>query len=388
MKLAQYYDGVEIHREEKMVMCRFLVPHRVLSTCRSQRGGMHEDLVCLYNHQSCEPSGHVTKMNDVAIQDPDAYKRAVSERCGLPVDGCATLGTAANMNNAALVHAAFRDLEVVAICTGGVETNAGRAGDTASYYQTQGRFVKIDEIDAQTAIEAEPVGTINTMLLISREVTPGAMVKAVITATEAKTAVLQELVVPSRYSDGLATGTGTDQVGIACRLGTGMPLTDTGKHSKVGELIGRTVHDAIRETLAIQNGLTPARQRSVLRHIERFGTDREAMIAGVGQFLTEEQTALLSRNFACIDQDPLTVAAAAALVHLRDKFVWQILPQSCLPEVWSGYAAQVAAAVSGKSERLGAYRDRLSDDTPALNNAGFLRLIYRALALGFSEKWE
>jgi adenosylcobinamide amidohydrolase len=286
------------------------------------------------------------------------------------------------MNNAAISHAVFRDLEVIAICTGGVETNAGRAGDHASYYQIDGRFVKIDEQ------ETEPAGTINTILLISREITPGAMVEAVITATEAKTAVLQELAVPSRYSDGLATGTGTDQIGIACRMGTGAPLTDTGKHSKVGELIGRTVHDAIKETLAIQNGLTPMRQRSVLAHIERFGCDRETMVAGISAFLTEKEPALLERNFMCIDRDPLTAAAAAALVHLRDKLVWEILPKSCLPEALSGYAAQVAAAVSGKLDRLAGYRDRLAQEGLELDNAAFLRLVYHAVALGFADKWE
>ena len=386
MKLAQYYGGVEVYREEKIIFCRFLIPHRVLSTCRSKRGGMHDDLACLYNHQSCEPSGHLTKMHDVAAQDPDAYARIINERHGLPANECATLGTAANMNDAAISHVTFCDLEVVAICTGGVETNAGRAGDPASYHEIEGRYITL-------GTEAKQAGTINTMLLINREVTPGAMVKAVITATEAKTAALQELAVPSRYSDGLATGTGTDQIGIACRLGTGMPLTDTGKHSKVGELIGRTVHDAIKETLALQNGLTPMRQCSVLVHIERFGANQKAMEAGIGAFLPEEQAALLSHNFICIDRDPLTVAAVAALVHLHDKLVWDILPKSCLPEVLSSYAAEVAAAVSNKYDRLFVYRAALSEailtaQRPPLSNAGFLHLIYRALAQGFMDKWE
>jgi adenosylcobinamide amidohydrolase len=382
MLLAQYYDGVEIHRKEKIIICRFLAPHRVLSTCRGQQGGMHDDLKVLYNHQACEPHGHLTEMHELAVQNPDAYRRVISERHGLPVDGCATLGTAANMNNATIAREIFRNLEVVAICTGGVETNAGRAGDPGCYYETEGRFVPLDPEGA------EHVGTINTMILISREVTPGAMVKAAITATEAKTAVLQELAVPSRYSDGLATGTGTDQIGVACRLGTGIPLADTGKHAKVGELIGRTVHDAVKETLAIQNGLTPIGQRSVLAHLERFGVHRQAMCAGLGVFLTEEEEALLKRNVASIDRDPLTVAAVAALVHLRDKFVWEVLPRGCLPEVLIGYAAEVAAAVAGKVERLGAYRQQLAHEGASLDNAGFLHLIYRAMALGFHEKWE
>ena len=232
------------------------------------------------------------------------------------------------------------------------------------------------------------MGTINTMLLLSSEVTPGALVKAVITATEAKAAVMQELAVSSRYSDGLATGTGTDQIGIACRLGTDTPLTDTGKHSKAGELIGRAVSQAIRETLVLQNGLTPDRQRSVLVHIERFGAKKDSVASEVASFLAPEMATVFERNFVCIDQDPMTVAAVAALVHLRDKFVWGILPTTCLPEVMRSYAAEVAAAVSGKYERLAEYRDRLARETLGLDNEVFLALIFRSLALGFAEKWE
>ncbi|MCS7222050.1 MAG: adenosylcobinamide amidohydrolase [Anaerolineae bacterium] len=382
MLLARYYDGVEVHREDKIIICRFLVPHRVLSTCRSKRGGMHEDLMFLYNHQVCEPHGHTTRMHAIAVRDPDEYARAISARYGLPADSCATLGTAANMNNAAIVHEVFRDLEVIAICTGGVETNAGRAGDPASYHEA-GECLEL--LDASKAVTS---GTINTILLISCEVTPGALVKAVITATEAKTAVLQELAVPSCYSDGLATGTGTDQIAVACRLGTEKPLTDTGKHSKAGELIGRAVSEAVRQTLALQNGLTPARQCSVLAHIERFGSRRDTIAAEIGHFLTTDQAALLAYNFDCIDQDPLTVAAVAALVHLRDKFVWGILPKSCLPEILRDYGAQVAAAVSGRHDRLAAYRDRLAQERPALDNATFVRWIYLSIALGFADKWD
>jgi adenosylcobinamide amidohydrolase len=382
MILARYYDGVEIHREEKIIICRFLVPHRVLSTCRTKQGGLHEHLACLYNQQSCEPSGHITEAHDFQVHDPDGYAQTVNERHGLPSDGCATLGTAANMNNAAIAHAAFGDLEVIAVCTGGVESNAGRAGDPASFYETEGHFKRVDDDQVVT------VGTINTMLLLSREVTPGALVKAVITATEAKAAVLQELAVASRYSDGLATGTGTDQIGVACCLGTGKPLTDTGKHSKAGELIGRVVSEAIRETLVLQNGLTPARQRSVLVHIERFGARSDTIASEIGRLLDPDIAPVFESNFICIDRDPMTVAAVAALVHLRDKFVWGILPASCLPEVMRSYAAEVAAAVSGKYERLAEYRDRLALEAIGLDNTVFLSLVYHSLALGFADKWE
>lgn len=45
MLLDTYYDGIEIHRREKIIYARFLSPHRVISTCRAA-GGMHDDLVC------------------------------------------------------------------------------------------------------------------------------------------------------------------------------------------------------------------------------------------------------------------------------------------------------------------------------------------------------
>ena len=119
------------------------------------------------------------------------------------------------MRYAAIKEARFRELTVVAVCTGGVESNAGRAGDPATVYEWNGAYEKV------SGEELVLHGTINTLLFINQELTPGAMVRAVMTATEAKTAALQELAVSSRYSDGLATGTGTDQIGVAARLHTG-----------------------------------------------------------------------------------------------------------------------------------------------------------------------
>ena len=116
---------------------------------------------------------------------------------GFPAETCATMGTAANMNNAALIAEEFRNLMVVAVVTGGVETNAGRAGDPASVFETADGF----ETLPPSASPPGP-GTINTMVLINKPLIPGAMVRTIMTATEAKSAALQELAVNSRYSDG------------------------------------------------------------------------------------------------------------------------------------------------------------------------------------------
>lgn len=378
--LGSYYDGVEVYREEKIVYARFLVPHRVISTCQAA-GGVRDDLDYLYNHQSSEPAGHHPASHSIAVRDPVAYRAMICTRHQLPAERCATLGTAANMRYAIAKEASFRDLTVVAVCTGGVEGNAGRAGDPATVYEYEGTYERISR--------EEPVlnGTINTMLFINRELTPGAMVRTVITATEAKTAVLQELAVNSRYSCRLATGTGTDQIGVASRLGTGMPLRSAGKHSVLGELIGKTVHDAIWETLGLQNSLTPEGQRSLIRHIERFGAVRNDFIKAVAAHLDEKKASLITAVFNCIERDPLVVAAVAALVHVRDKVTWGILPRNCIPELLATYGAQVAAAVSGDYASLPAYRGRLAGRNYSIDECCFLRLVEYAIAMGFQDKW-
>ncbi len=304
MKLGTYGDA-EVHRVEKMLMVHFLKPHMVISTCRVH-GGLREGLQCVFNHQSCEPAGHVRKDLKTIIANPAEYLQRLCSRYDLP-EKTASLGTAANMNYAAIETESFRGLEVTAICTGGVEGNAGRAGDPASVWEENGVFEPLDRVGK------EPPGTINTILLVNREMSRGALVRSIVTATEAKTAVLQELAVSSRYSDGLATGTGTDQIAVACAMSGGKPLTSSGKHAKLGELIGRSVTKAVRKTLALQNSLTPESQRSIFAHIRRFGAEKEQMIEAVSSRLDEETSNVFRRNFLSLDRDPVAVGAACAL---------------------------------------------------------------------------
>jgi adenosylcobinamide amidohydrolase len=372
------YNGVELHRENKIIFAKFLLPHRVISTCRVA-GGLREDLSHVYNHQSCEPAGHMTHMTKIAVTDPEAYRKQTCEPYGLPADACATLGTAANMRNACIETRRFEDLSVSCVCTGGVEGNAGRAGDPASVVETDEGFQRLPRIDAPPA-----AGTINMMIFINRPLIPGAMTRSVVTATEAKSATLQELCVNSRYSSGLATGTGTDQIAVAAALNGQKALTSAGKHAKLGELIGRSVKAAVKGTLALQNGLTPSGQRSAKIHLERFGIDREEMTAAVCRHLPEETARLLQDNFSGIDRDPVTVAAVAALVHLEDKFSWGILPGTCRPEIMGAFAAQIACSVSGDYDKMADYRKALAPSP----DTGITDLACRAMALGFADKWE
>ncbi|MFP4030104.1 MAG: adenosylcobinamide amidohydrolase [Desulfococcaceae bacterium] len=382
MHIETYYNGVEIHREEKIIYARFLRPHQVISTCRAA-GGLRTDLEFVFNHQSCEPAGHGHRMNPSLWRDPDAYRRRTCAPYGLPAEKCATLGTAANMNHAAFVLERFRDLAVAAVCTGGVETNAGRVGDPASVVETPDGFETLPPAE-----DAPGPGTINTMVFIGKPLIPGALVRAIMTATEAKTAALQELAVNSRYSDGLATGTGTDQILAAAMQTDETPLTSAGKHAKLGELIGRAVHAAVRDTLARQNCLTPRGQCSAKIHLERFGLTRESMREAICAHLSPEAAALLRDNFIGVERDPVTAAAVMAMVHLRDKFAWGVLPAACWSEVMGGQAAQIACAAAGRYADFDRYRRELAPARPENGNGAFLDLVCKALALGFADKWR
>ncbi|GAX62601.1 hypothetical protein SCALIN_C35_0040 [Candidatus Scalindua japonica] len=375
------YDGIEIHRKEKFIYINFLVQHRVISTC-SVYGGLRDDLEGIANHQLCEPLGHDRKGLEIIAESPANYLTSVFKKYGLSPEKRALLGTAANMNYAAVESQEYQGLKVVAISTGGVKKNAGRAGDPANIYEKDGKFIsEKNEVD-------EPHGTINTIIIINKELTDGAMVRSVVTASEAKAATLQELAVHSCYSSGMATGTGTDQVGIASMLTGEIPLTGAGKHTKLGELIALTVIKSVKKTLSLQDSLTSQSQRSAIIHLERFGMDKKSMTEKICSFLDKEKFELYENNFVAIDRDSVTVAATAALVHLRDKIEWGILPENCLPEIFSSYGAQISSSISGKFERIGYYRESLSRERMGICNHEFTNFICKSFALGFSEKWE
>ena len=137
MLLANFYEGLEIHRDGKFIAVKFLTPHRVISTCRVN-GGIKDDLDMIFNHQVCEPVNHFSDLQELAVSEPAVYFKKICSVYKFS-EKSASLGTAANMNCASIRKMKFRDLGVLAICTAGVEVNAGRAGDPATIFETSGR---------------------------------------------------------------------------------------------------------------------------------------------------------------------------------------------------------------------------------------------------------
>ncbi len=185
----------------------------------------------------------------------DGMKQDIFDMLEKNADTTSFLFTGADMDNYSLKTVSFREMSVTVLATAGVCSNAMRMGkDTGDYY--------------------EP-GTINIMILPNMHLSRRAMSRAIISATEGKTAALQDLDVRSSYTPLVnpATGTGTDNILIV--EGEGVALDNAGGHTKMGELIATGVYEAVSEAIFKQNGLTA--NRSVFRRLK----DRKLTISGL-----------------------------------------------------------------------------------------------------------
>ncbi|MBF9000728.1 adenosylcobinamide amidohydrolase [Vibrio nitrifigilis] len=98
------------------------------------------------------------------------------------------------------------------------------------------------------ADETPVAGTINILLAIHQPLTPAALVEAMMLLTEAKVTVIRDLGIVSPISTLPASGTGTDSHAVFCPV---QPATYSycGKHTKLGELIGKSVIEACQLSL-------------------------------------------------------------------------------------------------------------------------------------------
>lgn len=365
-------ESFTLGRRGRFLTARLHGPHLTLSTSHIN-GGQSETVRSLLNHQSCEGKGHAGRHDELKDIGQAEYHRRVCAEAGIDPDSGATMGTAANMQYASLREEAFAETTVWAVVTAGVQGNAGRAGDPASWHESSGEWKPLHALP----------GTINTMVLFNWPLTPSALARAAATITEAKTAVLHELAVSSRCSPHLATGTGTDQFCLAAPLDAARtPKTWTGKHSKLGEILALAVMQATREALRWQNGLEPSRTRNLIHALGRFGLEETALLETACSHLGEKDAALLRANFQAVLHEPLVAGAAYALAAVRDRIAYGTLPEGSGRESLAGQAALMAAGLAAKHDAVPAFRAALladGTDMPAL--------AAKALALGWREKW-
>jgi iron complex transport system substrate-binding protein len=228
----------------KTLIIDFKEPMSLVSTLEGERKGIKS----VGNHYSPPPCWGIEHKNGLKGVRERVY-RVINKS----EETSSFLFTGADMDNLAVKREKFNEMEVFALITAGVKSNSVRMS------KDNGRFY-------------EP-GTINIILLPNMKLTPRAMTRAIISATEAKAAALQDLDVRSSYSPLVhqATGTGTDNIMVV--RGTGIRIDNAGGHSKMGELIAKAVYRGVQEAVFKQNGLRAERnvfQRLKDRNISLF----------------------------------------------------------------------------------------------------------------------
>lgn len=388
-------EGYRLERDGRYLKASLTRPHRVLSNCRIN-GGLREDLTHLANHQACEGVDHTPPLQQRLPPGPAAYHEAACAAAALPAASTALLATAANMQCAVVEHAAHADLEVTVVATAGVLGNATRAGDPAGWHEYPDGcqpLVRPSASATETAAAGAVVdhgsigaGTVVLLVFISQPCTPAALVRAATLVTEAKSAALLDLRVPSLQSPRLATGTGTDQLAIAAPLARAGEWERhwAGSHISLGELLGQATHRAITRCLLLQNGLCAALRRNLCTALGRFGCDEAALLGAAQAHLDPADAQCFERNLLALLYDPLSAAAAYALAEVADLARTGVLPAAVAHEALLAQAAVLAAAVALAPEQTDALRTRLA--RAPVGDPGALAAL--AVVEGFARKWR
>ncbi len=196
----------------------------------------------------------------------DESRRRLMDVIGRDRADTTLLFTGVDMDNLSVQYQSFKDMTVAAVVTAGAKSNAVRMS------RDEGRFY-------------EP-GTINMLIMSNMRLSKRAMSRAVISATEAKSAALQDMDIRSSCTPLInpATGTGTDNIivleggpGNETDAGAPSALENAGGHSKLGELIARAVYAGVQESLFRQNGLTP--NRPVFRRLSERGIHVSGLVS-------------------------------------------------------------------------------------------------------------
>lgn len=352
-------NGDRLKQQKKSLILTFAGKRKVLSTS-AFHGGYGKDFTCVFNFDEKPESGSQCKMRASTYEEH--LKKIAAQELSLDPSFCTGLSTAADMKNTAIetipetitainndcafyeCSDKFPPVTVTAIVTGGIDKNGARAGDSACWTERNGRYIPVP-------------GTINIFLHINANLSEGAMARALVTCTEAKTAAVTELFCPSLYSSGLATGSGTDGVILICDLESPVLLTAAGKDSRLGEMIAKTVIPAVKKAIGLQTGVTQKSQHHALRRLERFGLTEnklyEIYLCGFSLRKSQKKapekadlhfseafshSEALSKTAFFQAANPLLASGywtgkASLLAHLFDQLQWEMLSLEEIPEL-------------------------------------------------------
>lgn len=402
-------DFYESRLKDRFLLFSFKTPVCLISTSMIG-GGQREDVRYVVNHQICEGSNHHEKEKEFITLGADRYHEKICSELHFPSKETVLLSTAASMRYAIPKRETFSDFFVEAWTTAGVRSNASRPGDPACWDDRDGKWEKVDSSgsfshssgdsplsssfsssspsSSSSTSSGNSSGTINILLFISCPLSLSALSRSIVTLTEAKSSVLWELGIGSRSSQGLATGTGTDQFCVSApQNAKASSRTWTGSHSKLGELIGRVVRESSRESLRWQNGLEASMTRSLTHALGRFGLTEKLLKTQLARSLSPRNFELFEKNYESTVFDPSVSASAYALASILDRMEYDSLPMSLFRETVLDQCALLSMRLAHKEEDSFRFRRVLEKRENPNHLSPVLDWILYSIQIGWENKW-
>ena len=334
--------------ENRTLMVDFKRPQTIVSTLEGQR----DNILTVGNHYSPPPTwgpGHTLGIDHIRASILTANQKQA--------DTTSFLITGADMNNLSVKEAGFKEMKVVALVTAGVMSNAVRMS------KDEGMFY-------------EP-GTINIIIMTNTALSNRAMTRAIIAATEAKTAALEDMDIRSSYTPlrHKATGTGTDNILVV--KGEGVPIKNAGGHTKMGELIAQAVYAGVNEAVLRQNRVTA--QRHIFQRLKERNISLYSLVSGVDCDCMHQKNIEKSRLSETVEHlllEPEYAAFMASALAFSDAYEKGLIKDLALFNQW---CEAIATRVAGK--RVDNLRDYLSDEAiPIVLKNALNALIIGAMA--------
>jgi iron complex transport system ATP-binding protein len=235
--------------------------------------------------------------------DPLKLVYDAQKNLNVTTDSIAML-TAAKIQNLSITTRQTGDITITAIATAG-----WRHGESA------GEDIKPSHYT---------IGTINIMVVLNANPTDSCIVNLFLTATEAKTAAMNDYDIRSRYSGDAATGTITDSLSIIA-TGVGEKIEFSGPASTIGQLVGSAVRQAVKEAADKQEG------QHKKRTLERRLSERHLSIDHIAAELSKISTfgnkeTILTTIEHCLNSNPLYSTILLAAIKLDEDFKKDLLP--------------------------------------------------------------
>ena len=166
---------------------------------------------------------------------------------------------------------------------------------------------------------------ISIILMINAGLPQATMARAIVTSTEAVTCAFQELMISDPHSNAIASGSDSMCVTVLSDEECGRVLHSAGKHSKLGELIGKTVKEATLSSMK-NNGTTLSSQSNVLRRLERFGVTKNSFtecLKDIGGPSPDEKSNMALNKLL---SDKKMLASISAVIHIADEIRLGLIP--------------------------------------------------------------